>query len=123
MGYYTTAFNKRNQEVAAIGHSVWNPNIRFLYSSLNLEYIQGWSGDGKDVTFSSGDIEKALLRIEKENFFSEVKYDELDPLVRTFTLLQQPKLEAQEEKARVERFLISCLKVAKEEGKVKINFD
>ncbi|MBM7693533.1 hypothetical protein JOC77_002973 [Peribacillus deserti] len=124
MGHYISAYDTEGKERAAIGYSVWDSNVKLLYKALGQRELgpDDWSGDNSEVVFSHKEIFAAVKRIEESEFFSEVQYDELHPLIRIFTEVQQPTIDVEKEKGKLEQFLNGCLVVAAMEGQVKINF-
>lgn len=124
MGFYIEAKDNKNRPVAAIGYQVWNPNIKFLYQSLNMSGpgANDWSGDKEDVLFSHEEIGKAVVRVNNFAFNGGVEYEELHPLINMFAHLQQPEIDPQKEKERLQYFLNACLDVTKIEGQIIINF-
>lgn len=124
MGFYIEAKDNKNRLVAAIRYQVWNPNVKFLYESLSMDVpgSDDWSGDKEDLLFSHEDISTAVVRVDNFNFKEVVDHDELHPLINMFAHLQQPQIDPQKEKERLQHFLSTCLNVTREEGKITINF-
>jgi hypothetical protein len=124
MGHYIAAYDSKGMERSGIGYEVWNPNVKLVYSALGQREIgkNDWSGDKRDVMFSHSEILAAKKRINEEEFFYTVQNEEMHPLIRMLTQMQQPEINVEKEKEKLERFLNACLTIAAIEGNVKICF-
>ncbi|MCL7747033.1 hypothetical protein [Halalkalibacter alkaliphilus] len=123
MGFFVEIQNSEGHALGGVSYGVWNPNIKFLYEALGLENPYGeWSGNKEVIAFSHQDIMRAYKKVKNVDFFKQPEVSKLDPIVRLFETAFPNQIDVEEERVKLLRFFKTCIKVAKEEGKISLYF-
>jgi hypothetical protein len=108
MGHDISGYNKEGEEIAYARFSMGNFNATILYHLLDANnYYAGVSGTGGSTTFSTQQMEKALY--DYKQF-----YNNGDSLPESDLLDWDQK--------QIQKFILSCLATAQDEGSVRVSF-